>query len=112
MSSGTFASGRVSTAVAFTGPDSAFDAYFVVFGSDASGNNAIYISDLGTVNYQPIGESDVTFGSQNDFSSAGFKDLKAGYGGAGWYAASVPEPTSGLLMLLGMAGLALRRRRA
>lgn len=28
------------------------------------------------------------------------------------YAAAVPEPTSGLLMLLGMAGLALRRRRA
>jgi len=33
----------------------------------------------------------------------------AGTGGA-WSA--VPEPTSGLLMLLGMAGLALRRRRA
>ena len=30
--------------------------------------------------------------------------------GGGWQ--SVPEPTSGLLMLLGMAGLALRRRRA
>ena len=29
-----------------------------------------------------------------------------------WYSASVPEPTSGLLMLLGVAGLALRRRRA
>lgn len=29
-----------------------------------------------------------------------------------WYTASVPEPTSGLLMLLGVAGLALRRRRA
>lgn len=31
---------------------------------------------------------------------------------AGWTTASVPEPTSGLLMLLGIAGLALRRRRA
>ena len=29
-----------------------------------------------------------------------------------WYAVNVPEPTSGLLMLLGMAGLALRRKRA
>jgi len=27
-------------------------------------------------------------------------------------AGSVPEPTSGLLMLVGLAGLALRRRRA
>ena len=29
-----------------------------------------------------------------------------------WKSVNVPEPTSGLLMLLGMAGLALRRKRA
>lgn len=31
---------------------------------------------------------------------------------SGWQSTSVPEPTSGLLMLVGLAGLALRRRRA
>ena len=37
----------------------------------------------------------------------------ASYSAGGWYStAAVPEPTSGLLMLLGVAGLALRRRRA
>ena len=33
-------------------------------------------------------------------------------GASSWSTAAVPEPTSGLLMLVGLAGLALRRRRA
>ena len=33
------------------------------------------------------------------------------YSAAGWYQ-TVPEPTSGLLLLLGMAGLALKRKQA
>ena len=54
-----------------------------------------------------------------EFSSAvnktvGNMGLKLNGSGAAmsWQTASVPEPTSGLLMLIGMAGLALRRKRA
>ena len=35
-----------------------------------------------------------------------------GFTGGSWTTAAVPEPTSGLLMLVGIAGLALRRRRS
>ena len=112
LSTSTFSAGRASASDNFTGPDASFDAYFVVFGKDASGNDAMYISDVVAANYQAVGTGEVEFGQQNALSSAGFKDSAAGFAGAGWYAASVPEPTSGLLMLLGMAGLALRRRRA
>ena len=38
--------------------------------------------------------------------------LGTAWTGGAWTTAPVPEPTSGLLMLLGMAGLALRRKRA
>ena len=45
--------------------------------------------------------SQIKWGDQEDRSSA-----------AGAWTAVAPEPTSGLLMLVGLAGLALRRRRA
>ena len=55
----------------------------------------------------------VTFGNQNGTSGPYSKlaPTGSGYAGAGYWS-SVPEPTSGLLLLLGVAGLALRRRRA
>lgn len=39
-------------------------------------------------------------------------DVGGGSNATAWSTAAVPEPTSGLLMLLGLAGLALKRKRA
>ena len=83
-------------------------AYVVLF----EGSDNMFISDSLT---QTIDE---LMGSTYAFNEAKTGDIwalngdpKNGYVGAGWYTASVPEPTSGLLMLLGVAGLALRRGR-
>ncbi len=59
-----------------------------------------YTSAIKTATALETGASNVAFGS-----------LKAATQTAGNWTA-VPEPTSGLLMLVGLAGLALRRRRA
>ena len=71
----------------------------------------LYISPTKTTAGVEGKDAAVSFSARTS-SQAAALDASAGYAGAGWYTASVPEPTSGLLMLLGMAGLALRRRRA
>ena len=75
---------------------------------DANIENYIIITGTSTGQYDPGTES----------SYAEFVDFTTSIGGTGvaWASASAPldspEPTSGLLMLLGMAGLALKRKRA
>ena len=82
--------------------DSAYGVILYTFGS---GDDLQYMGNVGKV----------TFESAMDVTSENMSEFLLGSSTAGapaWSSAAVPEPTSGLLMLLGMAGLALRRRRA
>ena len=65
--------------------------YYTYDGLDETGS-VIYLDDFGT-----------KYLRDNDGTRA--------YSDAGWYS-TVPEPTSGLLLLIGVGALALRRRRA
>ena len=99
---GTY-SGSASNAQLGLSDSTAYTAYIIVFNTaeitDASSYFITGTQDFTT--YSGDFSVDVTFGNQKTASTA-----------AAWSTVSVPEPTSGLLMLLGVAGLALRRRRA
>ena len=79
------------------------------FSENVDGKDYLYISSVGTANGTAVGTQTINFAESGVGTAV--MDMTKGYSSAGWYGA-VPEPTSGLLMLLGMAGLALRRRRA
>ena len=88
------------------------------YGTDASNGDEFYIHAIMTVDKKEyemdIGkDSPFAISAVNNTGTDTFTWAAGSYGGSMWKeTAAVPEPTSGLLMLLGMAGLALRRRRA
>lgn len=67
---------------------------------DKDGTMDYYIANKATASINTAG------------TNATVTNLAKPSGVTGWTSASVPEPTSGLLMLVGLAGLALRRKRA
>lgn len=76
-----------------------------------SANNQLLISQIvANQSAQVADPTLVAFASSATWSKQSYGDAE--YSAAGWYSTSVPEPTSGLLLLLGMAGLALKRKHA
>ena len=76
---------------------------------DNAGNTLT--SEVMSFTVDPLQNPDVNFWSGDGFNEAKLHTTYGDYPATGWTAAA-PEPTSGLLLLIGMAGLALRRRRA
>lgn len=88
--------------------DTTVSAYAIILDSATASKASYYlIAKGGTGTSGTDGAEIIT----QTFGSTGNKTFAWGQQNAntGWTA--VPEPTSGLLMLIGMAGLALRRRR-
>lgn len=116
----------LGSAYSFSGSDGTFS----VAKANAVGNSTLGLSDgtsysaylmifdTATVTdssnfYLTETKSLLTYSGATDVASVKWGDQFDNTKTAGaWSLVSVPEPTSGLLMLVGLAGLALRRRRA
>ena len=82
-------------------------AYAVIFDTETITDSSNYMIAQGTATTAGAQTYADSVNSNRAFNIGGQSGNSAN-----WNAVAVPEPTSGLMLLLGMAGLALRRRRA
>ena len=84
--------------------ESAYNVYLAIFDtSTITDSSNYYLTEV-----KPLETLAGDYSQQVKWGSQSTASQAAG----AWTSVNVPEPTSGLLMLIGLAGLALRRRRA
>lgn len=84
------------------------DGYYAILISNAAGTAASYM-DMGNISGTTAQSSPTALSFNSGWTSMTDSLTMNGYNVT---VGAVPEPTSGLLLLLGMAGLALKRKRA
>ena len=118
-STSTGESGLAVIAAAQNGTDSSGDFhsatgvkyqfYYAALVNDGE-NDYLYVSDLSLATQAKASTQTVSLSMASKVTNSDKLISGEGFSTSGWYA--VPEPTSGLLLLLGVAGLALKRKRA
>ena len=105
---GTYSASAENAALGMS-DSSSYQAYIVVFDTaTVTDDSKFYVTTTKAVEtYTGDNTAKVAFGSQATPSKASGAWASVGGGGE-----QVPEPTSGLLLLVGLAGLALRRKQA
>ena len=90
-----------------TGHAASSTAYAAILFTYNDGSKDWWLENTATVEIGDMG-ADGSIGNLTRYVGG----IKTNGNLASWSSAAVPEPTSGLLMLVGLAGLALRRKRA
>ena len=99
--------GKVTAGTAFNWGNAGDNLNAFVVVDDGS---KIFISDIVTAAGDASSTKSLSFNLKTGSTAKALESET--FAGQGWYAQAVPEPTSGLLLLLGVAGLALKRKRA
>ena len=101
---GVNASSKIAATMTTYGESNvAYNFYMAIVNDDK-----VYLSQIVNATALAVGDTTVSFAARTNTASKNNFGM-GDYSAAGWYQ-TVPEPTSGLLLLLGMAGLALKRK--